>query len=193
MDASPNPTNNTEEKSTPTTNNAAATQPTAAPQTAVDTGPKSYLVMMLLAVFTLPTGLARAYLGEQVGWTRFWVFIASYVLLLVPLLNLVAGLVVLGLFIWGIVDLFTLRKRTTDATGKELVSTPRDKKWAKGFFIYAVVAMALGVLLFVFGVAIGLWAATSAPSFEDSYTYPSSEMDSGEWNRFLDELESQSN
>lgn len=193
MDASPNPTNNTEQKSTPTTDNAAANQPTAAPQAAVDTGPKSYLVMMLLAVFTLPTGLARAYLGEQIGWTRFWVFIASYVLLLVPLLNLVAGLVVLGLFIWGIVDLFTLRKRTTDATGKELVSTPRDKKWAKGFFIYAVVAMALGVLLFVFGVGLGLWVVTNAPSFDDSYSYLSSEMDSGEWNRFLDELESQSN
>lgn len=117
---------------------------------------RSYLVMMLLAVFVMPTGLARAYRGEQIGWIRFWVFIGSYVSMLVPMLGLVGGLAIIVLVIWGLIDIFLLRGTKTDAAGKPLTSTPTDNKWANGFFIYAVVSLALVTLVTI--LAIGFFS-----------------------------------
>lgn len=195
MESSTNPTNETSQKDSPVNSPEQPTVATTQAKTQVDqSGPKNYLVMMLLAVFLLPTGLARAYIGDKSGWTRFWVFIGAYILMIVPFINLIAGLVVFGLLIWGLVDLFVLRNRTTDVTGADLAGTPRDKKWAKGFFIYALVALGLSVLAFVAVLSLGLWAATSNTLLDDSYISPSpsSEMNT-DWSKLLEEIESQSN
>lgn len=130
--------------------------PATAPVAALDT--RSYLVMMLLAIFMLPSGLARAYRGEQIGWIRFWIFAGSYLTLLVPPLGLLGVLALVVLSVWGLIDVFLLRTITTDAAGRPLASTPTDKKWAKGFFIYLLVSIVLVTLLAVAAVSFGAWA-----------------------------------
>lgn len=115
---------------------------------------RSYFAMMLLAIFMMPSGLARAYRGEQIGWIRFWVFIGSYLSLLVPGLNLVGALALIVLCVWGLVDIFLLRSVTTDAAGKPLSTTPTDKKWAKGFFIYILASIAMVIAIVVIGLSV---------------------------------------
>ena len=122
---------------------------------------RSYLVVMLLAVMMLPTGLARAYRGEKGGWTRFWVYVGSNVIMIIPILGQLIGLIaLLVLSIMGTVDVFKLRKTTVDAFGHPLAMTEKDKQWANNFYIYFVVMLvliALVVLLVttVLGTAIG--------------------------------------
>jgi len=138
----------------------AAPAPATAPVTPM--GPRSYLAMMLLAVFLLPTGLARAYRGEQIGWTRFWIFVGVYggsiLLFWVPLLNVLVALALLALCVWGAIDVFQLYKTKTDSEGKALVSSPRDEKFGKAFFIVFLVSLVLtgvGILLaLIFGAIL---------------------------------------
>ena len=136
-------------------------EPVAAPTTAttatpvVPKGPRNYLVMMLLAVLLLPTGLARAYRGEQIGWTRFWIYVGATVACIIPFLNILAALAILALVVWGVVDVFQLRKTTTDADGGALVTTERDGKFAKGFFIYFIVSLCLTGAFVVFMIVFG--------------------------------------
>lgn len=120
---------------------------------------RSYLAMMLIAIFMMPTGLARAYRGEKAGWNRFWVLIGTYVAMLIPPLTLIGVLIVLVLTVWGLVDVFLLRTTTTDATGNPLATTPTDKQWAKGFFIYLIVALSLTILGFILAISFGVMAA----------------------------------
>jgi hypothetical protein len=123
--------------------------------------PRSYFAMMLLAVLTLPTGLARAYRGEQGGWTRFWVYVGSNLIMIIPILGqLIGGIALIVLSIIGAVDVFKLRKTTTDAFGHPLVMTEKDKQWANGFYIYFLVTLviiALVILLVttLLGTALG--------------------------------------
>lgn len=115
-------------------------------------GPRSYLVVMLLAVLLLPTGLARAYRGEQIGWTRFWIYVGATVACIIPFLNILALLAIAALVVWGIIDVFKLYKDRTDADGGALVTTPRDEKFAKGFYIYFIVGLILSGVAILFGI-----------------------------------------
>lgn len=138
-----------------TTTDTTVSETTAA---AVDTGPKSYLAMMLLAFFAAPSGLARAYRGEQIGWIRFWIYIGATVTMIIPFLNILGGLALLALTIWGIVDFFMLYKVRNDAAGKELTTTPRDLKAAKALWIVFIVMLCLTglmvILMLIFGAFI---------------------------------------
>lgn len=135
------------------------TQPTATNVTTTTKNSedeRSYLAMMLLAVFTMPTGLARAYRGEQQGWTRFWVYVGATVISIVPIIGqLIGGVTLFVLFIIGLVDVFTLRHTTTDAFDKPLHTTAMDKKWAHGFFIYVVVLLVITAVVLLLLVLLG--------------------------------------
>lgn len=117
--------------------------------------PRSFLAMMAMAVFLLPTGLARAYRGDQSGWTRFWTYIAANVIMIIPILGqVIGGLMVFVLAIIGAVDVFKLRKTTTDAHGVPLVASEFDKKWAHGFYIYFLVVLIIIGVIFVIGLIL---------------------------------------
>ena len=121
--------------------------------------PRSYFAMMLLAVLALPTGLARAYRGEKSGWTRFWVYIGSNVIMVIPILGqIIGGLSLLVLTIIGAVDVFKLRKSTTDAFDHPLVITEKDKQWANGFYIYFIVTLVIIALVVLFVTSLFGWA-----------------------------------
>lgn len=156
--------------------------PMTAAQPTAPVDQKNYLVMMLLAVLALPTGLARAYIGDQSGWVRFWIFVGAYVLMIIPLVNLISGVIVFGLSVWGLIDLFLLRSRTHDAVGAPLVATPTDKKWANGFFVYAVVMIVLVTLLIITFFSLLGWAINSGPSF-DSWGEPQMQLEQ-DWRDF---------
>lgn len=152
-------------------NNVAATeQPTpmvqvqpVAPLAQPLTDKRSYLTMMLLAVFAMPTGLARVYRGEDNAKVRFWVFVASCVLFIIPLINLLSVLAIFVLSIWGLVDLFILKDIKTDASGQDLLVTPTDRKWGNGFFIFALVALSLSLISFIITVTLGVAFLKNVP------------------------------
>lgn len=131
--------------------------PAAAP--VVPKGPRNYLVMLLLAVLLVPTGLARAYRGEQIGWTRFWIFVgvygASFLLFWVPLLDILLGLASLALCVWGAVDVFQLYRTKTDADGESLVTTARDEKFAHALYIFFIVSLILSGVAILLAVIFG--------------------------------------
>ncbi len=136
-------------------------QPVAAPTPAVTAapvvpkGPRSYLVMMLLAVLMLPSGLARAYRGEQIGWTRFWIYVGATAATFIPLLNILGALAMLVLAVWGAIDVFQLRNTKTDSEGGPLLTSERDEKFAHGFYVLFLVGLIItgvGIILaLVFG------------------------------------------
>ncbi len=127
-------------------------QPAVTPSNTMDNGVKSYLVMVVLAFFASVTGLARAYRGEKVGWIRFWMFVGSYVLMIVPFLNILSGLALIVLSIWGIVDFFLVYRLRDDAEGKPLHATARDIKWAGVFNVLYIVFLALGVVVIILSI-----------------------------------------
>lgn len=139
--------------------------PVAAPVVA-DTGVKSYINMVSLAFFAAPTGLARAYRGEQSGWVRFWIYVGATVLSIIPLINILALLALLVLGIWGVVDFFLVYKLRTDAAGQPLHATARDQVWAKNMKIVYIVLLALAAVFVV--LAILLMAAGFA-NYQSSF------------------------
>ncbi len=117
---------------------------------------RSYLAMMLLAVFAMPTGLARAYRGDKHGWTRFWVYVGATAISVIPLIGqLIGGITLLVLLIMGLNDVFKLRHTTTDAFDKPLHTTTTDQKWAHGLFIYVVVVLVIVAVMLLLAVAFG--------------------------------------
>lgn len=128
---------------------------------------KGYLAMMLLAFFAAPTGLARIYRGDKsLGWARFWTFVACILLgmigsLFIPLALLVS-VVEIGLGVWGVVDFFLLYGVKTDATGKELLGTAYDRKFAKVLMIVYIVLISLSVVGAIVGLLIVLALIASA-------------------------------
>src|SRR5206468_2507613 len=112
-----------------------------------------------LAILLAPTGLARAYRGEQIGWTRFWIFIgiyaASVLLFWIPLLNILVILALIAAYVWGAVDVFQLYKTRTDAEGGALVSSPRDDKFAHAFYIFFIVSLIVSGVALVLGLVLG--------------------------------------
>lgn len=168
---------------------AAPVAPAAAVAPVVPKGPRSYLVMMLLAVLMLPSGLARAYRGEQIGWTRFWIYVGATAASIIPLLNILAALALIALTVWGAIDVFQLRKVKTDAEGGALLTSERDEKFAKAFYIYFLVVLILtGIAILVaivFGAFIMNAIMNSSNNTPGRYEYNNS-YDSS---RFLRELE----
>lgn len=141
---------------------AVATSPTLSPAVAQDT--RSYLAVMALAVFTIPSGLARAYRGH--GWTRFWVYIGANIIMIIPILGQIVGIItIFVLYLLGVIDVFKFRNATTDAFGAPLAMTPTDKKWGHGIFVFFVVMLSLIALLVLAALAFG---ATSLPQVIES-------------------------
>lgn len=142
--------------------------------TVPDTGVKSYINMVSLAFFAGPTGLARAYRGEQAGWVRFWVFVGSYVLMIIPLINFLAALSLTVLAIWGVVDFFLVHGLRTDAAGQPLHATARDQIWAQKMKFAFIGMLCLGVLLFILGIIFGILGASLNNTLDSSSTnfYP---------------------
>lgn len=171
-----------------TTEVTPAPAPAATP--VVPKGPRSYLVMMLLAVLLIPSGLARAYRGEQIGWTRFWIYVGATVGCVIPFLNFLAIIVLLALFVWGVIDVFQLRKTTTDADGGALVTTERDNRFAKGFFIYFIVSLCLTGALILFMIIFGAFIFSSIMNNANhsDYTNPFEPYNT---NHYLQDFESQ--
>lgn len=135
---------------------AVSSTPATAP--VVPKGPRSYLVMMLLAVLMLPSGLARAYRGEQIGWTRFWIYVGATAASFIPLLNILGAIAMIVLAVWGVIDVFQLRNTRTDSEGGLLVTSERDEKFAHGFYVLFLVGLILTgvgiVLALIFGAFI---------------------------------------
>lgn len=157
-------------------------------------GPRSYLVMMLLAVLALPSGLARAYRGEQIGWTRFWIYVGATVACIIPFLNILGLVAILALLVWGAIDVFQLRKVKTDADGGALLTTERDEKFAKGFFIYFIVSLCLAAAFALFMLVFGAFIFSGIMNNVNNnrgtdYTSP---YDSYNSRDFLRDFESQS-
>ncbi|PID29914.1 hypothetical protein CR983_03430 [Candidatus Saccharibacteria bacterium] len=145
-----------------------------------DDEPRSRLAMMLLAFFTVPTGLARVYIGEQIGLVRFWVYVGAVVLSVVPFLNVLAGLVMIVLMVWGVADFFILRTVQEDGVGAPLHTTKRDDKAVSILTILFIIALALVALsivaligLTLFGLSL-LDSATSPFNTGENYYYDSS-------------------
>ncbi len=109
--------------------------------------PKSRLAMMCFAFFVAPTGAARAYIGQTIGVVRFWVYVASVVLSFIPIINILAGLSMLVLTVWGFVDFFILHGRRVDAFNQPLYSTSRDDRFVSYLFIIFIILIALAVLV----------------------------------------------
>lgn len=132
-------------------------QPAAAPTApaVADTGVKSYINMISLAFFAGPTGLARAYRGEQIGWIRFWIYVGGTVLMIVPFLNILAFLALIVVSIWGVVDFFMVYNLRTDAAGQPLHATARDQVWAKNMKTVYIVMLALAGLFILLGLLFG--------------------------------------
>lgn len=126
------------------------------PSLVANSGVKSYLAMITLAFFALPTGLARAYRGEKIGWTRFWLYIGASLGSLIPFINLIAGLLYLVLIVWGIVDFFLVYRLRDDTEGKPLHATPRDQKWASTLRILYIIGLALSVVIFVLALILSV-------------------------------------
>jgi len=142
--------------------NTAAEAPVAQPTPVVDDGePKSYLAMMLLAFFAMPTGLARVYRGEHGGWIRFWIYVVASVLMIIPFVNIIAAIALLVVTIWGVVDFFLLYKVRTDAAGRPLHTTMRDAKAAKVLFILTIVGLAMSGVLLILGIIMAGYFMTT--------------------------------
>lgn len=135
-----------------------ASTPAPAVAPVVPKGPRSYLVMMLLAVLMLPSGLARAYRGEQIGWTRFWIYVGATASSFIPFLNILGALAMITLAVWGVIDVFQLRNTKTDSEGGLLLTSERDDKFANAFYIVFLVGLILTgvgiVLALIFGAFI---------------------------------------
>lgn len=110
---------------------------------------KSRLAMMLLAFFAVPTGLARAYIGDKNGMTRFWVYLGCSIAMVVPFLNILTGIVLLVLTVWGIVDFFSLTKVYTDAFGMQLSSTNRDERVIRYLRTIMIVVLVFYAVMFL--------------------------------------------
>lgn len=130
----------------------------------VDTSPRNFLAVMLLAIFASPYGLARWYRGDDSGKIRFWVAVGCTVCIIIPIINVIAGLGLVVLHIWGIVDFFLLSGTTTDANDTPYVASSRDITWANNLkiaYIVLLVIQALVILLGVILIAAGVFVLSN--------------------------------
>ena len=160
----------------------AASQPVvpAAAPAPVDTSPRNYLAVVVLAAFMGQYGLARWYRGDELGKIRFWIAVGCTVTMPIIYLNVLSALGMLILSVWGIIDFFLLTSTTADANGTPYVATERDKTWAQGLkiaYIVGLVLAAVAIVVFLILLAAGvvvLWHTTSTtgPMQSSTYYYP---------------------
>ena len=139
--------------------------PAAAPAP-VDTSPRNYLAVVVLAAFMGQYGLARWYRGDELGKIRFWIAVGCTVTTVVPYVNVVSLLGLSVLSVWGIVDFFLLTSTTADENGTPYVATERDKTWAQGLkiaYIVGLILVAVAIVVFLILLAAGvvMWQTTT--------------------------------
>ena len=160
---------------------SASPAPTAPATTANE--PRSYLTILSLAFFAGPLGLARWYRGDDSGKVRFWIYVACIVLGLIPFVNILAGLGLGVLTIWGVVDFFMLHKTTTDASGMPLSATSRDMAWAKNFKTAYIISLVLSILVAIGAfILIGLIAQSALQQRAQDAIMESTQHSSSQYN-----------
>lgn len=122
---------------------------------------RSYLAMMLFAFFGGQLGLARVYRGDIVlGWTRFWTFISVYILYVITFffmpLQLVMGIILFGLSVWGVVDFFILYGTKVDAAKHTLIHNKLDARIAKILLILSIIGLSIALIVVILAVVFGL-------------------------------------
>ena len=157
---------------------ATSQQPAPTPVSYVDTSPRNFLAIMLLAMFAGPYGLARWYRGDDSGKIRFWVAIGCSVCIIVPFLNIVAVLGLLVFHVWGIVDFFLLSGTTTDVNNTPYVASSRDITWVNNLKIAYIVLLVLQALVIVLGLILAVAGfftygniVHTGPSFRGSFSF----------------------
>lgn len=134
--------------------------------------PRNFLVTFLLTCSFGPIGLRHFYLGNSLlGWIRTGLFVGGFVWLIICLLIHQPALAFLGFtgtiaaVIWAVGDFFYVYfKVRSDADGRALAITDRDKRWAKGIFIAIIVLFIFSVILNNIGATFSRNSLHRSPS-----------------------------
>jgi hypothetical protein len=134
-----------------------APNPETSPTTRANTTPdapeqKSYFAALLLAMFLLPFGASRAYMGSGTIWLK--IAIATYIALFTIILTPVAGPVLLVLVVLGIIDVFRIYGMRNNLAQHSLSASPRDLQYSRVLFIIFVVGLALYALFVALMIAL---------------------------------------
>ena len=124
--------------------------------------PRSFLVAFLLTMIAGPLGLRHFYLGDKkLGWIRTGLFAGGYVWIILMSLLGQGVLAFLGFIavavagIWSLVDFFYVYNAVkTDVDGQALTATDRDRKWARMFYLAAIIGF---VACLVLGIVAGAY------------------------------------
>lgn len=136
---------------------------TSAKKTSLTHEPRNFLATFLLTAAFAPLGLRHFYLGDRrLGWIRVGLFIGGgiwmsiFAGLNIVALALVGWLAFMTASIWGVVDFFYVYFSVRhDATGKPLVASSLDRRFATIIFWITVGFAALCLMLLVIGLSIG--------------------------------------
>ena len=155
--------------------------PTPATPAPAGVEPRNFLAAFMLTMLAGPLGLRHFYLGDKkLGWVRTGLFVGGYAWSLIMAL---LGQGVLGFLgfvavavagIWSIVDFFYVYIAVkTDADGNALAATARDRKWARSFFLAAIIGfIAVVVLSIAAGIFVeqqlknGNWRPTNTRNYD---------------------------
>lgn len=149
--------------------------------------PRNFLAAFLLTTVCGPLGIRHFYLGDkQLGWIRSGLFVGGFVWMLIFGLLGVAGLFIVGWLamvvasIWGIVDFFYVYLNVRhDASGKSLVATTLDRKFATVIFWVTVGAAVLSLIAFIIAISIGQNAVTTWQGDFRAHQTPGNSWSSG--------------
>ncbi len=130
--------------------------------TAAHTHGVSRLAMMAIAFFASPLGLARMYRGDPNGKVRFWLYVGAMFAMAVPYVNIIAGLVMLVLLVWGVVDFFTLYGETHDAQGQPLLTTARDERWIEMMRTVYIVVLVISAAMLLIAISLSINGLTNS-------------------------------
>jgi hypothetical protein len=165
-----------------------------------DSEPRNFLVAFLLTMVGGVLGLRHFYLGDKkLGWIRSGLFAGGYVWIILMAFLGQAILAMLGFFavsvagIWSIVDFFYVYNAVkTDAEGKPLTATVRDRYWARVFYLAAIIGFVAALVIGIVGGAFieneirnGNWSPTGGSNM-DPYNSQDFNMDG-----YLKQLEQQ--
>ncbi len=179
-----------------------ADHPLAASAAPVDAEPRNFFVAFLLTMVAGPLGLRHFYLGDaKFGWIRSGLFVGGYAWMIAMSL---AGQAILGFLgfiaitiagIWSVVDFFYVYNAVkTDASGQLLTSTSRDRKWARSFYLAAIIGfVALVILSIIAGIFVeqeiknGAWRPSNGRNY-DPYGNPGPNFE-----QYMQQLQNQTN
>lgn len=175
-----------------TTSDAATAAPTLQPTTPVTTEPRNYLATFLFTMLGGYIGLRHFYLGDsKLGWLRAGLFVGGYIWILLMAatnqvaLSLLGSIAIVIAMVWAVVDFFyvyfTVR---TDHDGQPLVSTVRDRKWAKILFWVTVGFSAFAIIT---SISLFSWAENEFRSNPFRSDFNDSRFDSSGPSRFENE------